>query len=192
MRVAAFIRDNTLPEICEEVARLVSAALFADTELVIREILRPAMVALDEDLDFEGELSTTAEARIFWNSCILTKCTVASREAALALREDFMNVTRKMFKVSETCRNLDLMSYAELHVSAILKGLLSVEVIDTVKDEVEGDSVTDWVNLKWRLDQGGNVIGEQHLPTPLSWRLPGEGEFVVAQAMIDEFITYDS
>jgi proteasome activator subunit 4 len=188
MRVAAFIRDNTLPEICEEVARLVSAALFADTELVIREILRPAMVALDEDLDFEGELSTTAEARIFWNSCILTKCTVASREAALALREDFMNVTRKMFKVSETCRNLDLMSYAELHVSAILKGLLSVEVIDTVKDEVEGDSVTDWVNLKWRLDQGGNVIGEQHLPTPLSWRLPGEGEFVVAQAMIDEFL----
>ena len=132
MRVAAFIRDNTLPEICEEVARLVSAALFADTELVIREILRPAMVALDEDLDFEGELSTTAEARIFWNSCILTKCTVASREAALALREDFMNVTRKMFKVSETCRNLDLMSYAELHVSAILKGLLSVEVLSLI------------------------------------------------------------
>lgn len=44
------------------------------------------------------------------------------------------------------------MFYVELYVSAILKGLFFVEVIDIVKDEVEGDFVIDWVNLKWRFD----------------------------------------
>ena len=62
-----------LPNVCEEVATLVVATLQADHELVVKDILQPIMVNLREDL-VANELSTTAEARIFWNFGILMKC----------------------------------------------------------------------------------------------------------------------
>ena len=67
-----------LPNVCEEVATLVVATLQADHELVVKDILQPIMVNLREDL-VANELSTTAEARIFWNSGILMKCVRANR-----------------------------------------------------------------------------------------------------------------
>ncbi|CAL53042.1 Armadillo-type fold [Ostreococcus tauri] len=187
-RVAAFIRENMFPEVCEEIAILVQATMLADPELAYEEIIRPMLKTLDDELIVDGPLSTTTESRIFWCTGIVTKCAVMNRDITFRLVDDFKRLAQKVFKLGEKHHNLDVLSYAELMITTLLQGLTTVEAMDQYKDEVDGDSVTNWVCLKWNADDSGQVIGDQHLPSPFEWRLPNEAVLEVTRKIIDEFL----
>jgi len=186
-RVASFIRENMLPNVCEEVAMLVVAALQADHELVVKDILRPIMINLGQDL-VEDELSTTAEARIFWNSGILMKCVRANREAALAVLDDYTNISRRMFALSEITHNFDLAIYAEDMVCALVKGLSEVTIANDAAEGVTGDSITTWTSLKWTVDDNGGVCGSQHLTPGFKWRFPDDHAMKALRDLVEEFL----
>jgi len=187
-RVAAFIRENTLPEVCDEIAILAEAAMLGDAELAYVEILRPVMAALDEDLKIEGELSTTAESRIYWGTGILTRCASSSREVALRLVDDFKCIVAKIYDLSEKHHNLDLATSAEMMISALIQGLMKIDVLDASKEDVNGDDVTTWVNLKWTVDDNGNIVGNQFLPAPFEWSLPNAHAIETTRQLLQEFL----
>ena len=190
-RVASFVRENMLPNVCEEVATLVVATLQADHELVVKDILQPIMVNLREDL-VANELSTTAEVRIFWNSGILMKCVRANREAALAVLDDFRDISRRMFALSEISHNFDLAVYAEDMVCALVKGLSEVTIENDAAEEVTGDSITTWTSMKWAVDDTGGVCGSQHLTSGFKWQFPDDRALKALRELVEEFLVIPS
>ena len=188
VRVATFIRENTLPEVCEEIAILAEAAMLGDAELAYVEILCPVMATLDEDLHVEGELSTTTESRIYWGTGILTRCASSSREVALRLVDDFKRIVAKIYNLSEKYHNLDLATFAEMMISALIQGLMKHDVVDAWKEQVSGDDVTTWLNLKWSVDENGDVIGNQCLPAPFEWSLPSAHAIEITRQLMQEFL----
>jgi len=187
-RVCAFLRENTLPEIVDEVSVLLEAVLVSEPEQAIREIIHPSITALEEDLT-SSSLSTTADARIRWFSGLLgTGIRYARREIAVEVCEDVKRLVRRIFTLGEQSGNLDLLCVGEHLLTELITGMLSFYIVDDDTDDVEGDSITNWVNSKWIVDVNGDVVGDQVLPGTFTWTAPNESSISATHAIIDEFL----
>ena len=63
--------------------------------------------------------------------------------------DDFRDISRRMFALSEISHNFDLAVYAEDMVCALVKGLSEVTIENDAAEEVTGDSITTWTSMKW-------------------------------------------
>mmetsp|Transcript_9211 Transcript_9211/g.30419 ORF Transcript_9211/g.30419 Transcript_9211/m.30419 type:complete len:1774 (+) Transcript_9211:120-5441(+) len=191
-RVAAFVRENTLPELVDEVGVLVQAATMADPETSVEEILRPLARALREDISTaDATLSTAVESRIRWNSGLLIMgAHRAARSVASALTVEIKALSRDIFSACETNGNMELLDTGEHILSMLVSGLTTTYMVDEEQDVLGEDGVADWVTTRWEVDDGEeSTVGARHAPTPFQWSYPTADNIREAEAIVDEFLT---
>lgn len=187
-RVAAFVQENTLPELVDEVGALVQAVTMAEPETSVKEILIPLIRAIDEDVS-DASFSTSSESRIRWNCGLLIMGVHRTkRSVAAELSSDIKALVRKIFKACETNGNMELLDNGGHLLSMLVAGLTSTYIIDEELDILSADGVTDWVTSKWDVDERGDVVGAQHVPTPFEWTFPGQDDIADAKSILDEFL----
>ena len=113
-------------------------------------------------------------------------------EAALAVLDDFRDISRRMFALSEISHNFDLAVYAEDMVCALVKGLSEVTIENDAAEEVTGDSITTWTSMKWAVDDTGGVCGSQHLTPGFKWQFPDDRALKALRELVEEFLVIPS